>query len=146
MYCRNVRKKKRSCALSLRERRHIIREVVKNPFVSAQNLSVDTATSSGTIVTAQTIRNILHSTTIYGRAARKKPFINDINRRKRLGFAKVYVNKPTKFWKNCIFSDESKIQHFRLRWETEHRTGKTEYSANRETWRRASNGLGLYVV
>ena len=26
--------------------------------------------------------------------------------------------------------------------KTEHRTGETEYSANRETWRRPSNGLG----
>ena len=98
--------------LTVRERRHIIREVVKNPFVSAQNLSIDIATSSGTTVTAQTIRNVLHSATIYGRAARKKPFINDTNRRKRLGFAKAYVNKPMEFWKNCIFSDESKFNIF----------------------------------
>ena len=83
--------------LTVRERRHIIREVVKNPFVSAQNLSVDIATSSGTTITAQTIRNVLHSATIYGRAERKEPFINDTNRQIRLGFAKVYVNKSMEF-------------------------------------------------
>lgn len=42
----------------------------------------------------------------------KKPFMNDANRQKRLEFAKMYLNKPIEFWKNVIFSDESKFNIF----------------------------------
>jgi len=109
---KNRRRSGRPKALTVREQRNIIKEAIKNPFVSAQSLSADIATSSGKTVSAQTVRNVLHSAKIYGRAARKKPFINDKNRQKRLGFAKAYINKPMEFWKNVIFSDESKYNIF----------------------------------
>lgn len=98
--------------LDPRQRRAIIKESSKNPFLSARELAVDVASTSGTIVTPQTIRNILHSANIRGRAPRKKPFISERNRVKRLEFAKAYVSKPLEFWKNVIFSDESKFNIF----------------------------------
>lgn len=98
--------------LTTRERRAIIREVQLHPFISAQKLSSQVATTSGKIVHPQTIRNVLHYANIYGRAARKKPFISEKNRQKRLEFAKSYIDKPMEFWKNVIFSDESKFNIF----------------------------------
>jgi hypothetical protein len=99
-------------ALTVRERRDVIRQAIKKPFVSVQSLADDIATSSKKTVCAQTIRNVLHSAQIYGRAARKKPFINAVNRRKRLDFAKANINKTMDFWENIIFSDESKFNIF----------------------------------
>ncbi|CAK9818393.1 Transposable element Tc1 transposase [Anthophora quadrimaculata] len=99
-------------ALTIRQRRDIVKEAIKNPFVSAKSLAVDIATYSGKEVSAQTVRNVLHSAEIYGRAARKKPFINEKNREKRFGFAKIYINKTMEFWKTVIFSDESKFNLF----------------------------------
>jgi hypothetical protein len=57
-------------------------------------------------VSLQTIRNRLHESGYKGRAARKKTFINERNRRKRFEFARAYVNKPIDFWKVGFFSDE----------------------------------------
>ncbi|GFT77065.1 transposable element Tc1 transposase [Trichonephila clavipes] len=63
-------------------------------------------------VPAQTIRNVLHEESYYGRAARKKSFISERNRRKRLDFAKSHVNLSDEFWNTVIFSDESKFNIF----------------------------------
>jgi hypothetical protein len=41
------------------------------------------------------------------KSGKKKPFINERNRRKRLEFARAYVNKPIDFWKTVLFTDES---------------------------------------
>ena len=45
-------------ALSAKERREIVRQVVKNPFASAPTLSSHIAPLSGKIVYAQTVRNV----------------------------------------------------------------------------------------
>lgn len=105
---RSGRPKKLTC----RERREIIRKSQKSPFTSAPELAADLASTSGKIVHPQTIRNVLHSSEIYGRAPRKKPLISEGNRQKRLAFAKEYVNKPIGFWNSVIFSDESKFNLF----------------------------------
>ena len=36
------------------------------------------------------------------RVARKKPYMNKINRGKRLKFAKEMLEKPVDFWKNVV--------------------------------------------
>ena len=46
------------------------------------------------------------------RTARKKPFVNKINRKKRIDFANEYKNKTNEFWDKVIFSDESKYNIF----------------------------------
>lgn len=98
--------------LDSRQQRSIITQISKNPFLSAQQLATDVASTSGTTVSSQTIRNILHKAQLRGRIPRKKPFISEVNRQKRLQFAKDYVDKPVEFWKNVIFSDESKFNIF----------------------------------
>ena len=98
--------------LTNRERRYIIKKATKYPFTSAQALCNDVASTSGKSLCPQTIRNVLHSAEIFGRAARKKPFINNVNREKRLKFAKTHINEPLDFWKRVIFSDETKFNIF----------------------------------
>lgn len=98
--------------LTARERRTIIREATAKPFSSAQTLANHIASTSSKSVCAQTVRNVLHSAEIYGRTARKKPYLSAVNREKRLGFAKLYVNKSINFWRRVIFSDESKFNIF----------------------------------
>ena len=49
-----------------------------------------------------------------GRIARKKPYVNKINRRKRLKFAKEMLEKPVDFWKNVVWYNESKFNLFDL--------------------------------
>ncbi|GFV05227.1 uncharacterized protein TNCV_224401 [Trichonephila clavipes] len=66
---------------SAREKRSIIKEVKKNPKISAPQLAKDVANTSHKTFSVQTIRNVLHEESYYGRAARKKPFISERNRR-----------------------------------------------------------------
>jgi transposase len=83
-----------------------------NPKTSGRKLAKDLATANFKYISLQTIRNRLHESGYKGRAARKKPFINERNRRKRLEFARAYVNKPIDFWKTVLFSGESKFNIF----------------------------------
>lgn len=98
--------------LTVRESREIVKKAQKNSKISARDLATHIASSFGKTVTPQTVRNRLHEAGYRGRAARKKPFINERNRKKRLEFARRYVNKPLLFWKNVLFSDESKYNIF----------------------------------
>lgn len=75
------------------ERQYIIKQALRNPAVSAQSLSEHLALLSGKTVCAQTIRNVLNSVEIYGR---RKPFIGDTNRQKRLEFTEIH-SKPIEF-------------------------------------------------
>ncbi|GFX05929.1 transposable element Tcb1 transposase [Trichonephila clavipes] len=63
-------------------------------------------------VSAQTVRNVLHSAGLKTRTPRKKPYISEVNRKRRLEFAMKYKNKLMDFWKEVIFSDESKFEIF----------------------------------
>ncbi|GFW43594.1 transposable element Tcb2 transposase [Trichonephila clavipes] len=58
------------------------------------------------------VRNVLHSAGLKARTPRKKPYISEVNRKRRLEFAMKYKNKPMDFWKRVIFSDESKFEIF----------------------------------
>lgn len=99
--------------LTVRQRRQVVKQALKNPSKSAQNLADDLASCSGKHVALQTIRNVLHNEGIRGRRPVKKPFISEVNRKKRLDFATKYVNEPLDFWKKIIFSDESKFEVFK---------------------------------
>ena len=59
-----------------------------------------------------TVRHRLHEVGLYGRVPRKKPYVNKVNRRKRLEYAKNYREKPLGFWNKVICSDESKFNLF----------------------------------
>ena len=72
-----------------------------------------------------TIRKRAHKVELCGRVARKKPYVNKINRGKRLKFAKEMLENSVEFWKNIIWSDESKFNLFRsdgkvMVWRTPH--------------------------
>ena len=51
----------------------------------------------------ETIRKWVHE---FGRVAHKKPYVNKINRGKRLKFGKEMLEEPVDFWKNVVWSDE----------------------------------------
>lgn len=99
-------------ALSVGDVRWLVRQVQKTPKTNATILRKNTMEYLGKEVTTQTIRNTLKRHSYRGRTARKKPFINKINRVKRLNFAKMYVKQPESFWKTVIFADESKFNLF----------------------------------
>ena len=82
--------------------------------------------------------------------ARKKPYVNERNRRKRLKFAKEFISKEEKWWKDVIFADESKFNVFgsdgrTIVWRkpnTEMEKKSSPTYCKTRWWE--SNGLGLY--
>lgn len=59
-----------------------------------------------------TVRRTLNNHKYNGRIARKKPYINEGNRKKRLIFAKEYILKDSEWWNEVIFADEGKFNVF----------------------------------
>ena len=98
--------------LTSREEKYILREIKKDPNVSAPELAKIVNTNFKKEVHPELCRRILRNNDFHGRVARKKPFISKINQAKRLKFAKEYVSKDNTFWEQVIFSDESKFNIF----------------------------------
>ena len=55
----------------------------------------------------ETVRSLLRSAGYNSQVPRKKPFISDVNKARRLELAKKHVNNCENFWKNLAFSYES---------------------------------------
>lgn len=101
----------RPSKLTDRDRRIITREIKKNPKVSAPKLAGELE-RRGTRVCAATVRNVCRDDGYNGRVARKKFWVSEVNRKKRLAFAKEYISKDLEYWQRVIFSDESKYNLF----------------------------------
>ena len=65
-----------------------------------------------TSLNISTVRRRLHEAGLYGRVARKKPYVNKIYRGKRLEYARIHRDKPFGYWNDVIWSDESKFNLF----------------------------------
>lgn len=91
--------------LTAREERIVVAAVNENPKASAVKLCQEMQESFNKKFNPQTIRNTLHKAGYHGRVPRRKPLISKVNKKKRLDFAKLYVNEPESFWNNVIFSD-----------------------------------------
>ena len=75
-------------------------------------MKVEIENELGISLHVDTIRNRAHEAGLFGRVARKKPYVNKVNQEKRLKFAKEMLEKPSSFWESVIWSDESKFNLF----------------------------------
>ena len=75
-------------------------------------MKIEIENELGISLHVDTIRNRAHEARLFGRLARQKPYVNKINRGKRLKFAKEMLEKLSSFWENVIWSDESKFNLF----------------------------------
>lgn len=98
--------------LKSHQKRAILRTIVTEPKTSAPKLAGMIDTDYNVKVVPQTIRNVIRNAGYKGCVARKKPFISQINKRKRLDFAKAHIHKGNDFWKSVLFSDKSKFNIF----------------------------------
>ncbi|GFS51573.1 paired domain-containing protein [Trichonephila clavipes] len=83
--------------LTSRSKRMTVRSATNKPMTSAQNIANELLSSCNVSVSAQTIRNILHSAGLKTRTPRKKHYISEVNRKRRQEFAMKYKNKPMDF-------------------------------------------------
>ena len=92
--------------------RIIQRKIKLDRRKSAPTVKAEIEKGLGVIVHENTIRNRLHEIGLYGRVARKKPYVNKINRGKRIAYANMMMEKPYDYWKLVLWSDESKFNLF----------------------------------
>ena len=69
-------------------------------------MKVEIENELGISLHVDTIRNRAHEARLFGQVARKKPYMNKINRGKRLKFGKEMLEKLSSFWESVIWSDE----------------------------------------
>ena len=60
----------------------------------------------------ETVRKHIRKAGYNGRVARKKPYISEQNRKRRLEFAREHIKYDADWWRNVIFADESKFNIF----------------------------------
>ncbi len=93
--------------------RLIQRKLKLNQRKSASTVKFEIENELGISLLANTIWKLAHQVGFFRPIPRKKPYVNKMNRRKRLKFVKEMLEKPVDFWKNLVSSDESKFNIFR---------------------------------
>ncbi|CAM4900557.1 unnamed protein product [Rotaria socialis] len=90
----------------------IQRKIKVNRRKSASSIKHEIEKELGVIISNNTIRRRAHEIGLHGRVARKKPYVNKVNRLKRLNYVKMYRDESMVFWKQVLWSDESKYNLF----------------------------------
>ena len=98
-------------ALSPRDERTLVRKVQINPRTTAKDL-VKMLEETGTKVSISTVKHVLYRCDLKGRSARKKPLLQIRHKKARLRFATAHRDKNPTFWRNVLWSDETKIELF----------------------------------
>ena len=82
--------------------RTIQRILKKDRRTSPENVAAEIKKQLYISLSAQSVRNRAHEIGTFGRVARKKPYINKVNRSKCFKFAKEMLEKPLDFWQTFI--------------------------------------------
>ncbi len=88
--------------------RRILSLVKKTPFTTVGQIK-NTLQEVDVCVSKSTIKRRLHQSEYRGFTTRCKPLVSLKNRKARLEFAKRHLKKPSQFWNNILWTDETKI-------------------------------------
>ncbi|CDQ71431.1 unnamed protein product [Oncorhynchus mykiss] len=94
--------------LSPRDERTLVQKVQINPRTTAKDL-VKMLEETGTNVSISTVKQVLYH---HNLKARKKPLLQNRHKKARLRFATAHGDKDRTFWRNVLWSDETKIKLF----------------------------------
>ncbi|CDQ57098.1 unnamed protein product [Oncorhynchus mykiss] len=65
---------------------------------------------TGTKASISTVKRVLYRQNLKSHSARKKPLLQNRHKKARLRFATAHGNKDRIFWRNVLWSDETKIE------------------------------------
>ncbi len=103
--------------------RRILSLVKKPPFTTVGQIK-NTLQEVGVCVSKSTIKRRLHQSEYRGFTTRCKPLVSLKNRKARLEFAKRHLKKPSQFWNNILWTDETKINLYQSDGREEYGEGK----------------------
>ena len=89
----------------------MVQKVQINPRTTAKDL-VKMLEETGTKVSIHTVKRVLYRHNLKGRSARQKSLLQNRHKKARLRFATAHENKDHTFWRNVLWSDETKIELF----------------------------------
>ena len=98
-------------ASACERRANILRLVNKNPRITAREI-VEEQSSSGVGVCRYTDGRVLKRIGLKVCYPRKTPFLKPVHLKVRPEFAKSHIDKDAAFWKQVLWSDETKIEFF----------------------------------
>lgn len=110
--CKNVKMAPRARKTTHKEDSLIYRASVASPFKTSNMIQRDVSREFGINVSARTIRRRLNEKNLRGCIAQHKPLVSKKNLQARIAFAREQIRKPMIFWKNVLWSDESKFCRF----------------------------------
>lgn len=90
----------------------IYRASVADPFKTSTEIQREVSKKYGIDVSSRTIRRRLNEKNLRGCIVQHKPHVSKKNLKSRISFAREHLNKPLIFWKNILWSDESKFCRF----------------------------------
>lgn len=99
--------------LTISDKRLLVRKSKADPYASSKDLKRLTSLP----VSARTIRRVLKDNNLNSRTARKVPCLTKRHRQKRLQFSQTHKidsdpSEAKKYWRNVLWSDETKINLF----------------------------------
>lgn len=88
------------------------RKIKADRRISASTIKAELQSEFNVTISETTIKRRAHEIGLYGRVARKKPYVSKVNRAKRMQYARIHLQKPLGFWNRVVWSDESKFNLF----------------------------------
>lgn len=93
-----------------REDRYIKKISLRNRRKTASEVAAEFREASNKKISNRTVRTRLVEAGLKGCKARKKPYLSEINRKKRILWAKEHQNWTDEDWAKVVWSDESNFE------------------------------------
>lgn len=107
-----LKRKARPRKTTAAQDRIITRIAKEDPFITSAEIRERISNEHRIQLSSRTIRKRLNESDLRGCVAQHKPLVSKKNLAARLRFAKSFRNKPATFWRNVLWSDESKFNRF----------------------------------
>lgn len=108
----NVPRAPKKRKTTIEEDTFIFKTSTADPFLSSTEIKHKLRSEHGTTVCSKTVRNRLNEKNLRGCISQKKPLVTAKNLKARLQFARGNMEKSLYFWRNTLWSDESKFCRF----------------------------------
>ncbi len=98
--------------LNNRDLRSLRRHCIKNPHSSISDITTWAQDYIGKPLSSTTIRSCIHKCQLKLYCAKRKPYVNSVQKRRRLLWARRHLGWTITQWKRVLWSDESVFQVF----------------------------------